>query len=592
MTAIPPQDAPRTQRGTRRAWSLALTAVLSLFFTAVVAATAFSLRTVFYDFDVREIVIRDRSKPQTQGDRFDQALLGKINAFSYVKSFDHVFETGAVKTTIRPLRMDRCEVRQGDFYKFAQWRRKHKGKRIAAPSQPRDWNYRSNNMQHAISGRLKAPANGVTYYDAYAYCKAAGGRLPFGDEWVAAATGQSGRLYPWGDEFNEFDWPYLDPLLNAAQQCGLHKESSTPEGLHNMGGVTSEWTQNRNNPIRPTIHGGNAYNQPRQIYSLNVLYRYAPPEYRSPYVGFRCVYEDRPKQAKKAQAQRNKGAKKKPKRRNKGAKKRPKQRKTPWKTKVDAVVLAPGDYETGVPRDARLPSLLVNLSRDKIHLLEQLFRNDAEQGDRKLFFMRHEVTREQYASFLNDPLVKLGLYADENEPKDHDYRPADWGEQMRRPELPAVNLDWWSAHAFAAWAGGRLPTSDEWIAAASAQGRNVYPWGNRFVAGNAIGGELRLTSAQLAGSGAGDVTADDVLDMGGNVSEWTQSTSVADGGYIIVVKGGNYLLPGEETARMDFRNAVPPNHASPAIGLRVVFDHRLTAWRLPWPDAEKDPREN
>lgn len=564
MTAEPPQDAPRPRRGTRRILSLALTPALSLFFTAVVATTAFSLRTMFYDFDVREIVIHDRSKPQTQGDRFDQALLGKLNAFSYVRSFDHVFGTGPVTTTLKPLRMDRCEVRQGDFYRFAQWRRKHKDARIAAPSQPRNWNYRSNNVQHAISGRLKAPANGVTYYDAYAYCKAAGGRLPFGDEWAAAAAGTSGRLYPWGDQFNEFDWPYLDPLLNAAQQCGLHDESGTPEGLHNMGGVVSEWAQNRSNPLRPTIHGGNAYNRPRQIYSLNALHRYAPAEYRSPYVGFRCVYEDRAREAP-ARGGRSPG-----------------HGRTPWKTKIDTLPLAPGDHETGVPRGAKLPSLLINLPRDKLHLLERLFHSGAEQGDRKLFFMRREVTRGQYASFLRDPLVKLGLYADENEPKGHDYRPADWDEQMRRPELPAVNLDWWSAHAFAAWAGGRLPTGGEWISAASAQGRNVYPWGNRFVPGNAVSGELRLTSAQPAGSGAGDVTASGILDMGGNVSEWTQSTSVADGGYIIVVKGGNYLLPGEETSRMDFRNSVPPNHASPAIGLRVVFDHNLAAWNLPW----------
>ncbi len=550
MTAASLPDAPGSPRRPARnsspgrsrggASSIA-TATLAIFGVAVVAATVFNLRTLFYDFGVREITIRDHRQPDTPGRRFDHILLEHINSFEYIKSFDPVLRLGAARSRIGALKIDRCEVRQGEFYKFMQWRKRHRDKPISAPAQPRTWTYRSNSRQHAISGRLEAPANGVTYYDAYAYCRAVGGRLPFNDEWVAAASGTDGRLYPWGDEFNEFDWPYLDPLLNAAQRCGLHRETDTPDGIRNLGGVVSEWTQNREAPLKPTIHGGNAYNQPREIYSLNPFHRYAPPEYRSPYVGFRCVYEKPVK-------------------------------KTPWKTALHTVAIKPGDYETGIPRDVRLPSLLTNLPRDRIYLLERLFRNNPQQGDKTLFVMEREVTRKQYAGFLLDPLVHLGLYADKNEPRNHDYHPADWQRQTEQPDLPVANVDWWAAHAFATWAGGRLPTADEWVAAASSQGRNIYPWGNTFVEGNAITGAAKLTSPKAAGSAASDTTADSLLDMGGNVSEWTQSTDVTDGGYIIVVKGGNYLLPGEETTRIDFKNTVPPNHHSPTIGLRVVFD--------------------
>ena len=532
-----------------------LTIGLSLFVVVAVAFTAFSMRTLFYDLGVREVVIGDARAGDVPGRRFDRVLLDQLEVFEYIRSFDHLFrrhraDTPPSGTTLaKPLHVDRCEVRQGDFYRFVQWQKTNPGKAIAAPAQPVHWVYQSNSHKHAVSGRLKAPANGVGYYDAYGYCKAAGGRLPYSDEWIAFAAGGGNRLYPWGDEFNQFNWPYLDPLMNAAQNCGLHRQTNTPGGIHDMGGVVSEWAQNRHEPLKPTIHGGNAYNQPRQLYSLNALYRHAPPEYRSPYLGFRCVYATRPLQ-------------------------------TPWQTRLNTVLVPAGDYPAGIPADARLPSLIAHLPRKQLHVLKRLFDSGEPNGNsnptpKKLFVMQHEVTREQYRAFLRDPLVRFGLYADKNEPRDHNYRPPDWDEQIKQPQLPVVNVDWWSAYAFAVWAGGRLPAAEEWIAAASGRGRRVYPWGNTFESGHAIGGEAELRSAQHAGSVATDQSMDGIFEMAGNVSEWTQSIDVSDGGYIIVTKGGNYLLPGRETARIDFKNAVPPNHRSPALGIRVVFDRRL-----------------
>ena len=94
--------------------------------------------------------------------------------------------------------------------------------------QPPDWQHFSNTRDHAISGRLDAPANGVAWFDAFAYCRAAGGRLPKPTEWIAAASGTEGRLYPWGDVFNPKPWPYLDPLLNAARPCGATRRPTRP----------------------------------------------------------------------------------------------------------------------------------------------------------------------------------------------------------------------------------------------------------------------------------------------------------------------------------------------------------------------------
>ena len=194
---------------------------------------------------------------------------------------------------------------------------------------------------------------------------------------------------------------------------------------------------------------------------------------------------------------------------------------------------------------------------------------------------RHEVTEGEYAVFVNsqtaDKRGKLlprgwALDASGNASPAADHR-----------DLPVCYANWELAAAYAAWAGKRLPTEDEWEAAAGGVDGRSYPWGNEFHLGLCNGAEggtapLPVESFPHAPAASG------ALDMAGNVWAWTATledgttfTTLPEGLVNVVIRGGGFDSRREELVTR-YRWTAPGHEAfgssryTRPIGFRCVKD--------------------
>ena len=206
------------------------------------------------------------------------------------------------------------------------------------------------------------------------------------------------------------------------------------------------------------------------------------------------------------------------------------------------------------------------------------------------FYMdRQPVTKARYLSFLRAA----------------SYRPQDPGNFLRdwdwsaasgpvpRPGTEDQPVTWVAlddARAFAQWNHARLPTEEEWqYAAGGKQGRR-YPWGSAWRSGAANDHGAATTAATAFPAGA---TPEGLLDMSGNVWEWTESER-NDGNRYVLLRGGSFyqvagsswyfdrfvefgLRQGEWSARppgyhAKFFEMAPSLDRKATIGFRTVRD--------------------
>jgi iron(II)-dependent oxidoreductase len=154
------------------------------------------------------------------------------------------------------------------------------------------------------TGWENKPVTWVSQEDARAYASWAGKRLPHEWEWQYAAQGTDGRLYPWGNDWDDSAVPLPDQSrsMRGPDPVDAHPKGASPFGVMDMAGNVWQWTEEFvDEHTRGGILRGGSYYQPQgsiwyfpQAYKLNEhgkLLLMSPSMDRSGGVGFRCVVD-------------------------------------------------------------------------------------------------------------------------------------------------------------------------------------------------------------------------------------------------------------------------------------------------------------
>jgi formylglycine-generating enzyme required for sulfatase activity len=92
------------------------------------------------------------------------------------------------------------------------------------------------------------PVVGICWHEAGAYCawlSAQTGhtwRLPSEAEWEAAARGEQGRRYAWGEDFDAARANTFETHVRGTAPVGVFPGGDTPQGLADISGNVWEWT--------------------------------------------------------------------------------------------------------------------------------------------------------------------------------------------------------------------------------------------------------------------------------------------------------------------------------------------------------------
>ena len=222
------------------------------------------------------------------------------------------------RVSVSAFYLDKHEVINAQYRRFLDEVAVPGSDGIDHADQPEGIGHGQRHVTEALLGDSQ-PAVGLNWYDAFAYCRWAGKRLPTEAEWEYAGRGpgEEYRKFPWGSQKPDADgiwWASYRPAGGADRDGYRHSApvSSFPDGISPFGivdlaGNAEEWVQDwysvnyfrqsngAQDPAGPAtgtkrVIKGGSYESPS--YHIRIASRFwGKPHDKGPRIGFRCAMD-------------------------------------------------------------------------------------------------------------------------------------------------------------------------------------------------------------------------------------------------------------------------------------------------------------
>lgn len=462
----------------------------------------------------------------------DSPLLNIIRSYtSIIVDLDSFYAEPPQIVHLDEFLIDRYEVTNTEYARFLE---------DTGAQEPPDW-------ENPRFSQPKQPVVGVDWQDANSFCHWMGKRLPSGDEWERAARGPESFLFPWGNEFDARATNTREGPEPAPVAGGRYARDRSHEGVYDVAGNVSEWTDEARNMGESTarVVRGAAWNTTGEVYGLLHVRIPFEPTLKSTSLGFRCALD--PENAQK--------------------------------TRADMVRIPGGSFSKGSEDSATL-GIARRMTMTRSALLRLIGASPFVATLPGFSIDRHEVTNAEYRQFLAT-LKNASVSTDGSGiPPEKDHTPAaeSWADpKFNASAQPVVSVDWYDAVAYCAWRGKRLPTELEWERAARGTDGRRYPWGNAFDANRCNTSEKHSVAHGLVDVGNLERcrTPEGVFDLVGNADEWTASAPEDDDAEDArIIRGGSWAELGELRGLTYFAGIAKPDYRGKDVGFRCATDPR------------------
>lgn len=137
--------------------------------------------------------------------------------------------------------------------------------------------------------------------------------------------------------------------------------------------------------------------------------------------------------------------------------------------------------------------------------------------------------------------------------------------------LPIINISWKQAQDYCEWAGKRLPTKDEWLAAAGVEKNFLYPWGKKVTEEMPVNANGEIGKPIAVDTYPDGCSFYGVCNLLGNVWEWVSSSNPGtNSGQQSIMGGGWRTFYGELNNTIEGR--MDETESADDVGFRCALD--------------------